>query len=74
MSAADTPDKKPAQLTDRELAMVDGVLKDMSENATEPGANIPITVTRDVDGPTPETVGSPPAMFGAGGTMYVCPV
>ncbi len=67
MSAADTPDKGLARLTDRELAAVDGVLKDMSENATE--ANITITVSRDVDAPIRD-VGSPPAVFGAGGPMY----
>lgn len=67
MSATDTPDKNVAQLTDRELAAVDGVLKDMSENANEP--NITITVARDVDAPVPD-VGSPPAVFGAGGPMY----
>ena len=68
MSAADTPSKAPAQLTDRELAAVDGVLKDMSEN--ENGGNVSITVTRDVDMPVPD-IGSPPAVFGAGGPMYV---
>ncbi|KAI0807025.1 bifunctional 6-phosphofructo-2-kinase/fructose-2,6-bisphosphate 2-phosphatase [Fomes fomentarius] len=68
MSATDTPDKGLARLTDRELAAVDGVLKDMSENATE--ANITITVSRDVDAPIRD-VGSPPAVFGAGGPIRI---
>ncbi|KAI0747780.1 bifunctional 6-phosphofructo-2-kinase/fructose-2,6-bisphosphate 2-phosphatase [Daedaleopsis nitida] len=68
MSAADTPDKMAlSSLTDRELAAVDGVLKDMSENPEE--SNLTITVSRDVDVPSRDLLSPPPALFGAGGPM-----
>ncbi|RPD65794.1 bifunctional 6-phosphofructo-2-kinase/fructose-2,6-bisphosphate 2-phosphatase [Lentinus tigrinus ALCF2SS1-7] len=68
MSATDTPDKKVlAPFTDRELAAVDGVLKDMSADENE--ANISITVSRDLDVPVPVGSPGPPAVFGAGGPM-----
>lgn len=60
MSTSDTPEKSLAPLSDRELAAVDGVLKDMSEDDNGQPA-VQITVARDV--------GTPPAMFGAGGPM-----
>ncbi len=69
MSATDTPDKKVlAPFTSRELAAVDGVLKDMS--ADEKEANVSITVSRDLDVPVPVGSPGPPATFGAGGPMY----
>ena len=69
MSAADTPDKRALiPLTDRELAAVDCVLKDMSADENE--ANISITVSRDLDVPVPVGSPGPPAAFGAGGPMY----
>nr|VWO99091.1 GTP-binding protein RHO1 [Ganoderma boninense] len=62
MSTSHTPDKSLPPLSDRELAAVDGVLKDMTEGDDgQPGPAIPITVARDV--------GTPPAVFGAGGPM-----
>ena len=64
MSTSHTPDKSLPPLSDRELAAVDGVLKDMTEGDDgQPGPAIPITVARDV--------GTPPAVFGAGGPMCV---
>ena len=65
MSTSDTPEKALSPLSDRELAAVDGVLKDMSEDDDGQPA-VPITVARDV--------GTPPAMFGAGGPMCVTSV
>ncbi|KAI1790706.1 bifunctional 6-phosphofructo-2-kinase/fructose-2,6-bisphosphate 2-phosphatase [Ganoderma leucocontextum] len=60
MSNSDTPQNSLPPLSDRELAAVDGVLKDMSgDDDGQPV--VPITVARDV--------GTPPAMFGAGGPM-----
>ncbi|EJF62512.1 bifunctional 6-phosphofructo-2-kinase/fructose-2,6-bisphosphate 2-phosphatase [Dichomitus squalens LYAD-421 SS1] len=59
MSSADTPAKGVPPLSDQELALVDGVLKDMTEGESEP--TISVTATPDV--------GTPPAMFGAGGPM-----
>ena len=59
MSSTDTPDKGVPPLSDQELALVDGVLKDMTEGESEPV----ISVTAAPD------VGTPPAMFGAGGPM-----
>ena len=67
MSSADTPDVVLPPLTHRELAAVDGVLKDMSENArSEP--SISITAAPGIDTPAHD-VGTPPVMFAAGGTM-----
>lgn len=67
MSAADTPDGILAPLTHRELAAVDGVLKDMSENAhSQP--HIAITGAPGDDTHVHD-VGTPPAMFAAGGKM-----
>lgn len=62
MSTSDTPKTSLPPLSDRELAAVDGVLKDMSEDDNGQPA-VQITVARDV--------GTPPAMFGAGGPMCV---
>lgn len=65
MSAADTPYGKPTPtLTRRELAAVDGVLQDV-EAANKSSPDITITTTADV--------GTPPAVFGAGGPMYAPP-
>ncbi|OJT14217.1 Fructose-2,6-bisphosphatase [Trametes pubescens] len=62
MSAADTPRERPSPtLTRRELAAVDGVLQDV-EAANKSSPDITITTTADV--------GTPPAVFGAGGPMY----
>ena len=60
MSAADTPRSQTPPLTSRELAAVDGVLKDVKANKSTPD----VTVTAAAD------VGTPPAAFGAGGPMY----
>ncbi|KAL1947499.1 hypothetical protein VTO73DRAFT_13223 [Trametes versicolor] len=61
MSAADTPHGKSSPtLTRRELAAVDGVLQDV-EAANKSSPDITITTTADV--------GTPPAVFGAGGPM-----
>ena len=68
MSAADTPDGILAPLTHRELAAVDGVLKDMSEGAATPDPTISITVAPGVDTHA-HRVDTPPAVFAAGGPM-----
>ncbi|KAI0646743.1 bifunctional 6-phosphofructo-2-kinase/fructose-2,6-bisphosphate 2-phosphatase [Trametes meyenii] len=59
MSAVDTPKSASPRLTTRELAAVDDVLQDVRAHEHSPD----ITVTAATD------VGTPPAVFGAGGPM-----
>ncbi|KAI8998941.1 hypothetical protein BD414DRAFT_138619 [Trametes punicea] len=62
MSAANTPQDRSPPLTSRELAAVDGVLKDVKAIKSSPD----ITVTTAPPDTETET---PPAAFGAGGPM-----
>ena len=68
MSSSDTPDAVLPPLTHRELAAVDGVLQDMSENASRSEPRISVTPAQGIDTHARD-VGTPPAVFVAGGTM-----
>lgn len=64
MSASQTPQgSKSPPLTTRELTAVDSVLQDV-EAANQSSPDITVTTASSVD------VGTPPAVFGAGGPMY----
>ncbi|KAH9946407.1 bifunctional 6-phosphofructo-2-kinase/fructose-2,6-bisphosphate 2-phosphatase [Epithele typhae] len=65
MSSTDTPNTFRPSITSRELAAVDGVLQDMSQTENAP---ISVNAVPGIDISLPE-IGSPPAVFKAGGTM-----